>query len=77
MATVGDGAQRVRVTVSVDTSALEGAAEALGTAGPTETVNAALVEARRRMLLERSARRTFTHLTPERLEQMRAPRALG
>lgn len=66
-----------RTTINIDPDALRRAGDALGTAGASDTVNAALRDvARRRALADFDVRRDIDG-TPEGVAEGRAPRDAG
>lgn len=64
-----------RTSMNLDFALVTEAAEALGTTRTTDTVHAALREAIARARRAKLAARDFPALTPERLAEVRQPRA--
>ena len=63
-----------RTNINLQTDLVQAAAEVLGTKRTTDTVHAALRSVVDRDARERLARRDFPGLTPEVLDELRAPR---
>ena len=66
---------RKRTNMNVDMGLLARARRVLHTSNTTETVHAALEDVVRRSRLESLAARDLPDLTPEALDEMRAPRS--
>lgn len=69
---VGRSATR-RTNINLDSELVDAAATILGTTRTTDTVHAALRDVVARAARERLARRDYSDLTPDALEQVRRP----
>ncbi|WP_249019727.1 type II toxin-antitoxin system VapB family antitoxin [Conexibacter sp. S30A1] len=63
-----------RTNINLETDLVQAAADVLGTKRTTDTVHAALRSVVDRDARERLARRDFPALTPDVLDELRAPR---
>jgi Arc/MetJ family transcription regulator len=63
-----------RTNINLDTELVDAAAEILGTIRTTDTVHAALRSVIAHAARERLADRDFEDLTPDLLDELRAPR---